>query len=144
MERVWNGVERVNLRVGISGTSLEWSGTSQFAGRSQWDEFGYDWNEFSFRVRISGTTLDLTGFGTVQVLFLVPECRPFFGDIFWNCQLHVRYKMKEWYSYTFTKVRPLRFLRELRIWASSGLVLSFSMWTFFWEIFREVGIIYTF
>ncbi len=38
----------------------------------------------------------------------------------------------------------MRFLRELRILASSGLVLSFSMWTFFWEIFREVGIIDTF
>ncbi len=45
---------------------------------------------------------------------------------------------------TFNNVRPLRFLRELRIWASSDLVLGFSMWTFFWEIFREVGIIDTF
>ena len=62
----WNGkaLERVVLRVGISGTSLEWSGTSQFAGRNQWDEFGYDWNEFSFRVWISGTSLGVGISGT--------------------------------------------------------------------------------
>ena len=39
-------------------------------------------------------TLGLRRFWTVQVLFLVPQCRPFFGEIFWNCQLHVRYKVK--------------------------------------------------
>ena len=52
MELTWIRMERIGLRVRISGTS-------RFADENQWNDFGLE--RVVLRARISGTTLDKAG-----------------------------------------------------------------------------------